>query len=304
MKKNIFLLAALLLICTLLPITASADFGNYDTYEDFGSAGGWSDGWGDSWSDDWGSGNTYYVPNYDSDDTDFDDLPFVILIIFVIVVVYLDFFNKGKANAPDITGRKMNDASNVPQNKTVIISAKIKETDENFSADAFLSFANSSYVVLQNSWSQRDAEKLRLLLSEELYSQTKAQIDEYINIGRVNVMERISVRESYITDYSSDDDTEALTIYLYATQKDYIIDEKTGNVIEGSKDSYRHSKYMISYIRKAGEKTESIGKIEANNCPNCGAPLEISATGRCAYCDSIISNDNHSWVISSMKRIN
>ena len=32
-------------------------------------------------------------------------------------------------------------------------------------------------------------------------------------------------------------------------------------------------------------------EISIDKCPNCGAPLEVNANGRCSYCDAVIHDD-------------
>ena len=38
-----------------------------------------------------------------------------------------------------------------------------------------------------------------------------------------------------------------------------------------------------------------------NNCPNCGAPTEITSSGKCEYCKSIITTGDHDWVLSDIR---
>lgn len=187
--------------------------------------------------------------------------------------------------------------------KTDFVAEKIAESDPNFSADKFIAFVQESYIKLQNSWSERNIESVRLILTPELFAKSSAQIEEFKTNGRINVIERIGIQSAYITDYVANGETEAITVFLYATQKDYIVDENTKAVLEGSDKMFRYSKYLIKLVRPKGVTTDVDSGISAKNCPNCGAPLEITASGKCAYCDSIISNSEHSWVISSISRL-
>ena len=36
-------------------------------------------------------------------------------------------------------------------------------------------------------------------------------------------------------------------------------------------------------------------------CPNCGAPVNINQTAKCEYCDSVITVENHDFVLSSIR---
>ncbi len=314
MKIKRFLLVAVswIVLSFVFINSALADFGNFDTYDSSGwDSGSWdsSSGWDSDWSSDWGSsGNYYFFSNYDDDYDSESDIPLLIVVVIIIFIIVLVYSKKAK-NIGN-TGRY---GRNMPRRTATVINypnknseaaALIRKNDTAFNSDKFIAFVNEAYVKLQAAWSKRDLEPIRLLLSEEMFAQTSAQAEEYKRLGRINRMERIAVQDSYITSYSADNEKETLTVYLFATQKDYIIDEKTNSVLEGSSEQYRHSKYIITFIRAMGKLTENNSGIETTNCPNCGAPLEITASGKCAYCDSVITNEDHSWVIASMKRVN
>lgn len=306
--KKPFLYAFSFLLSTLLFVSSAfADFGNFDTYDD-GSR--YSGSWDTSSDRDlgWNSGGYYYFSDYDDYHSDSDDdfMSFVIVLVIIMLIIFIAAKKGGKVTEKATPQRKyqQNYTPIVYKNKNSEIASLIQKTDTAFSSDKFISFANEAYVKLQGAWCERDIEPIRLLLSEELFAQTFSQVQEYRRLKRINKMERIAVQESYITDYIRDNEKETLTVYLYATQKDYIVDESTDKVLEGSTEQYRHSKYLINFIRAAGTLTSDNNGILDTNCPNCGAPLEITASGKCPYCDSVITNEDHSWVISSMKRVN
>ena len=82
---------------------------------------------------------------------------------------------------------------------------------------------------------------------------------------------------------------------------DYIVDERTGNVIKGSKDKYCYIDYLMTYMRKKGVKTDISTGTKANVCPHCGAPLDsISSAGQCNYCGCIVTSGEFNWVLAEM----
>lgn len=85
---------------------------------------------------------------------------------------------------------------------------------------------------------------------------------------------------------------------------DYIIDETSNRILKGNPNTNLYNKYVLTFIRKTGSKTREDGsKVETMNCPNCGAPTEITSSGKCPYCGSIITTDDHGWSLSGLKRI-
>ena len=103
---------------------------------------------------------------------------------------------------------------------------------------------------------------------------------------------------------------------------DVVLYEEKGNIVEitldngeeslslkiskklRDKTTDRYSTYKLDFIRTTGEKTKP-GSIEINttNCPNCGAPTQITSSGKCEYCGSVITTGEHSWALSNLEKI-
>ena len=41
--------------------------------------------------------------------------------------------------------------------------------------------------------------------------------------------------------------------------------------------------------------------MSTTNCPNCGAPTQITSAGQCEYCGSVITTGEHDWVLSGLE---
>ena len=66
-------------------------------------------------------------------------------------------------------------------------------------------------------------------------------------------------------------------------------------------------KVIVTLVKFPTEKTEGDGtkdekKTKTTNCPNCGAPTEITSTGRCPYCHSVITTKQYDWVLDNLER--
>ena len=98
-----------------------------------------------------------------------------------------------------------------------------------------------------------------------------------------------------------DGDKEVLTVWLSAVMRDYVIDDETKKVLESDPERDWYMKYEMVFNRKAGVKTDPGKKGNTiTNCPNCGAPTEITSSGQCAYCGSVITNGEHDWVLTDI----
>ncbi len=189
-------------------------------------------------------------------------------------------------------------------NNTKSVAEQIREIDPAFSEDNFLSWSREVFIKLQNAWTKKDWTIIRPFESNELFELHNSQLQEFINSGRTNIIERINVLSSSLYSFSQDGDKETLKINLRAIMRDYIINDSTQKVLEGNPNIDQIMNYRLTFIRKAGVKTkEGTSQKSTTNCPNCGAPTKITSAGQCEYCGSIITTGEHDWVLSNLEGI-
>lgn len=311
----------ILIMCFSVNITAFGDLGDFN---DYGDSGWDSGGWGYD-SDDWDyDDDDYDDDDYDYDDDDYDDLKndhyyvrnnsndssgkgngYISIAIVIIIIILANIINKNKPKG----GSGDNNTSNnmrepVIDDNTEEITKAIIENDPDFSGDSFMNWAREAFYTLQYAWSARDFSSVRPFEKEELYNQHTAQIQQYKNLGRINVLERINVNNAYMYKYVRDFEYEYITVYFNTRMVDYIKDEKTGNILKGSPDKDCYLKYLYTFMRKTGVTTKpGLSNKSVTNCPNCGAPTEITSSGKCEYCDSVITTGEFDWVLSNIEGV-
>lgn len=237
---------------------------------------------------------------------------YVIIGIGFLVVLY--FYGKSKGMI-----KSYKDIANISKMKEVYDDFKnttsdssnsgvmgsnsdISKNDPNFSEEKFMSWVNNVFIKLQTAWTNRDWKVIRPFESNELFEQHSAQLQEYIDNNKINVVERISIVQSEIAGYEVEGDKEFLFVSLIANLRDYIIDANTKEILEGDKNKDYQMFYKMTFYRKLGVKTkEGTSNMSTTNCPNCGAPTEITSAGQCKYCDSVITTGEHDWVLSKIE---
>lgn len=226
------------------------------------------------------------------------------LIIFIIGAVIYTIMKKS-GNMPTVK-EKTNFTPHsqiykeVPDN-TSTISAQIKQTDELFSSHKFIGWTKEVFITLQNAWEERDWTKIRPFEKEEIFRLHELQLQEYINEGHINKIDEINVNRAYLTEYEKDTEYEYLTVYMEVRMLDYIINESTGQLIKGNKTMPVRNRYLLTFMRHVDVKTDPAkSNMSTKNCPNCGAPLEITSAGKCEYCNFIITTGEHDWVLSNI----
>ena len=308
-KKGIVKIFAVVLAIVIISVSTVvfADVGNINRYDSGSSSSSSS-------SHSYSSGPSYHVSS--SSGGGGGSIGGLIVAVVVIgIVVFVVGRSKGKINnikdMTDINKVKdvLNDLGNDTSSSTVNTNTKgiaeeMRQSDPEFSEEKFLSWSKDVFVKLQAAWTARDWKIIRPFESNELFEQHNAQLQEYINNNRINVIERLAVESADLMSHRFDGDKEIIEVYLKAVMKDYIIDATTKEVVEGNKTTDWHMKYKLTFARKNGVKTHAgTSNKSTTNCPNCGAPTEITSAGQCEYCGSVITTGEHDWVLTGLEGI-
>lgn len=308
MKKIISMLLLAIVVTTSIVFADVGDFESYDS--DWGSDSSWDSDWSSSSSWDSGYGNYYYS---DGDGIGGTGIILVIIIIFVIVAANN---NKGNTLSNQTRGYNPNYNNRTAQNynrstyirnsaKSEAVAEQVRNVDKFFNDEQFLTWTKNLFVKLQTAWSERDWEAIRPLESENLFEQHSKQIQGYIDRKQINKMERIAVNFAELVSFSQDNEKDILVVALNSSMTDYIVDEISGMVLKGSKDSRLTNTYKLTFIRKKGVLTEEgTNELKTTNCPNCGAPTKITSSGKCEFCGGVITIGAHDWVLGDMERYN
>lgn len=280
-KKWLFIVICLLLLPILFISTLNADVGN--SFSGGGSSGG-SFG-GGSYGGSGGFGSFIFLGG---------GSPFSFIII-IIVMAFILFIKYKQGNMNNNMGTSYTPKPIV--NEAAAIE-KIKAVDPDFSADKFKAFAAEVYITLQEAWEAKDWKGVRPFESNALFNMHNRQIQEYIDMHKTNHLNMQNVREVSIAEFKEDGSQEILVVKLYASLLDYVTDDNTGKIIEGSDKNYAHRNYRLEFVRAKGVKTVVDKDISVTNCPNCGAPTTVTSSGECEYCHSVITNGNYGWVLN------
>ena len=274
-------------------ILSYADVGNQNRYSDVGSSS--SDGGGGDISGLIGFlfGLLFNKPQV--------GIPLLIILI-IVCIIYSRKHKKGMSNFAGNVGGSS--ASFTPTADTALVTQQIQAIDPNFSAEKFTAWVREVFIKLQQAWTEQNWKLIRPFESEELFSLHNSQLDEYIRSGKINVVEKIGVKDCRLSSFTEDGDKEVLKVILSAVMRDYVIDAKTRKVLESDPNRDWSMTYEMTFNRKVGVKTqEGLSNKSTTNCPNCGAPTEITSAGQCEYCGSVITTGEHDWVLSDIHSI-
>lgn len=205
---------------------------------------------------------------------------------------------------PDFDFNFGNNNNNRSAQSEESVLSSVKAIDPNFNPEEFKAFARDVYIRLQAAWSKGDWEDIRTFESNELFEQHRNQLQEYLDKGQLNKMDRVGVLNERYSGFRQQAGKDILEIDLDVKQIDYIIDVKTKQIVIGDPNEEDYGTYRLTFSRTTGNKINvASGETKITNCPNCGAPTTITSSGKCPYCGSVITTTDYGWVLSNLSKI-
>jgi len=162
----------------------------------------------------------------------------------------------------------------------------------NFNIDEFNLKAYQIFYDVQMAWMDFDYDRLKELLTDELYNNYVMQLDALKIKNHKNTMKEFELIETCLSSLKEENDRYIAEVYLNVKFFDYVENVKTGMILRGTLNRKLNNIYKLTFIRTKDESTK------INNCPQCGATVKGNSTGICEYCKSKLVNDNYTWVMS------
>ncbi len=314
MKQRILSLLLASILFLTLGLAVHADFGGFSGDADYGGSYDYSSGFDDyDYDYDYGSGgSTYYY--VDTDDSGVSVSPVMVIVVVVIVIGYLVVRSKissgsGSSGMPAAqTAQKRRQAAMNPGAARTDESRLTPITgytalDPSFDEAEFKEKLSNLYVQMQNGWTDRNIDSLRPFFTDALFAQMDRQIEQMKKAGRTNHVERITVLGVTLRGFFQQGGEDHMIAELQTRIVDYTVNDSDGSIVSGSDTIEKFMTYEWELTRTSGSATEQTSGTETVTCPNCGAPVDINASARCEYCDTVLTQGNHDWAICSIKGI-
>ena len=283
---------------------AKTDFGDFSGDSDFG--GGWDSGsswdWdsGSSWDNgDYGGGGGVLL--YSGDGAVFGEI-ITFLFYMLLLMKIISWLNQRNQHGSPQTYTPGKPAMQTAGELQAALG-DLKARDPGFSESRFLEDAANLYIRLQNAWTDRNLEPVRSRLSEEQYAAAERGVNQYLRAKQTNHVDRIAVLGTEIIGCSKDSRNDILIVRMNTRIVDYVTDDATGKLVRGDKSAEKFMTYHWTMIRSLGKQTAVSGKIKAKYCPHCGAPLDLNQSGVCSYCHSVVTSDDHDWVLAKSEGV-
>lgn len=302
MKIGIVFLIPLLFVLLISVKDVSADSG-WDTDYDSGSS--WDSDYdsGSSWDNDYDwnrsydSDNNYHSRSHSSSNSDTNEVYFVLTFIGILFLGWVigNIIRDSRHNKGLIDRSKIGDAkyNNLCFNEVTQEEANAVIPDFNI-----IEFKMKAYEMFKNiqiAWMNFDYQKLKEMLTDELYNTYKMDLEVLKVKNQKNVMHDFEQIFTKLVSLKKENNQYIATVIINAKFYDYI-EGATGIILRGNPKRKVNNLYSISFVK-------SINEIKNSKCPKCGADVSGNVTGICDYCKTKLTFNEYDWVMSEKKKL-
>jgi predicted lipid-binding transport protein (Tim44 family) len=129
----------------------------------------------------------------------------------------------------------------------------IRQMDPRFDEKSFTDGCMDQFFKVQGAWANRDMSGIRNLLTEEMNKTLQGQADQLRTAQQVNRLENIAVRSVEMTEIWQEKGEDFITVQIYANLLDYTTDERTGQVVSGSRTEPVKFREYWTFSRPVGD---------------------------------------------------
>lgn len=130
--------------------------------------------------------------------------------------------------------------------------AHIRRMDPGFDEARFNDTAMDLFFKIQGAWMHRDLGPVNALVTDEMRRILQGDLDRLLREGQINRLENIAVRKVEIAEAWQESGQDYLTALIHANLLDYTTDERTGDVVSGSKSDPVKFEEFWTFTRQVG----------------------------------------------------
>lgn len=134
-----------------------------------------------------------------------------------------------------------------------------------FDERSFKDMAMDIFFKIQGAWAERNPGLVRNLLTDEMYNALDKDAEELKREKKFNKLDNIAVRSVDIAEDWQESGADFITVKFYANLLDYVVDETTGQVMNGSKTQPVKFEEYWTFTRPAGAREWVLSAITQPN---------------------------------------
>jgi predicted lipid-binding transport protein (Tim44 family) len=138
----------------------------------------------------------------------------------------------------------------------------IQQMDHSFDPVRFGDAASDIFFKVQGAWMARDMAPVRDQLTREMFEAMQKDSERMRAERRIDRMENIAVRSVEVTEAWQENGRDYVTVHFLASMLDYTIDERTDQVINGSRSEPVKFEEYWTFVRPVGPNPWQLSAIQ------------------------------------------
>jgi predicted lipid-binding transport protein (Tim44 family) len=138
----------------------------------------------------------------------------------------------------------------------------IRQMDNTFDPLRFADTASDIFFKVQAAWMARDMAPVRDLLTPEMFESMQKDSERLRAERRIDRMENIAVRSVDVTEAWQENGRDYVTVHFLASMLDYTIDDRTNEVIKGSRTEPVKFEEYWTFVRPVGPNAWRLSAIQ------------------------------------------
>jgi predicted lipid-binding transport protein (Tim44 family) len=140
--------------------------------------------------------------------------------------------------------------------------AHIRQMDPGFDPSVFADRVRTEFTNVQSVLAVKDPDVLRDRLTPEMYAVLKSQCEALRSAGRTDYVQKIDVERSEATEAWQESGQDFVTVYFAVSMIDYTVDDRTGQVVEGSRTEPQRVEEFWTFTRPVGPNPWKLSAIQ------------------------------------------
>lgn len=137
----------------------------------------------------------------------------------------------------------------------------IRQMDPRFDEQRFTDGCMDRFFQIQGAWANRDMSGVRSLLTDEMFGELQREAEQLKSRGQINRLDNIAVRSVDITEVWQEGGADFITVRIHANLLDTTVDEKTNQVVAGSRtEPVKFNEYW-TFTRPVGDNPWRLAAI-------------------------------------------
>jgi predicted lipid-binding transport protein (Tim44 family) len=138
----------------------------------------------------------------------------------------------------------------------------IRQMDAGFDPARFGDTASDMFFRVQAAWMARDMGQASASITPEMSATLQKDCDRLRNQGRINRLDNIAVRSVTVTEAWQESGQDYVTAHFLASLLDYTVDERSGQVVEGSRTEPVKFEEFWTFVRPVGPNAWRLSAIQ------------------------------------------